>query len=65
MQSKCKLSGIELIFGVKGLKAQQICVIERIENGKVKDTALSRQETLMRQRQKVTPMLHYLQVNRS
>jgi hypothetical protein len=23
MQSKCKLSGIELIFGVKGLKAQQ------------------------------------------
>jgi polyphosphate kinase len=31
--------GIELILG-KGTKgSQQICVIERIENGKVKDTA--------------------------
>ena len=28
--------GIELIFGVKGLKVHsKICVIERIENGKV------------------------------
>jgi polyphosphate kinase len=32
--------GIELLFWVKGLKVHsKICVIERIENGKVKDTA--------------------------
>jgi polyphosphate kinase len=53
--------GIELIFGVKGLKVHsKMCVIERIE-GKVKDMALYQLEILMKLLQRYILMSHYLQ----
>jgi hypothetical protein len=54
--------GIELIFGVKGLKVHsKMCVIERIEGGKVKDMALYQLEILMKLLQRYILMSHYLQ----
>jgi polyphosphate kinase len=54
--------GIELIFGVKGLKVHsKMCVIERIEGGKVKDMVLYQLEILMKLLQRYILMSHYLQ----
>ena len=37
MLSKCKRKGVQMIFGVKGLKVHcKACVIERLEGGKIK-----------------------------
>ncbi len=37
MQSKCRPEGINLIFGIKGLKVHsKVCVIERIEDDKIR-----------------------------
>jgi polyphosphate kinase len=49
--------GIELIFGVKGLKVHsKICVIDRIEEGRLNVTDLFQPEISMNQRQKFIPM---------
>jgi hypothetical protein len=53
--------GIELIFGVKGLKVHSKMCIERIEGGKVKDMALYQLEILMKLLQRYILMSHYLQ----
>jgi polyphosphate kinase len=52
--------GIELIFGVKGLKVHSKMCVERIEGGKVK-MILYQLEILMKLLQRYILMSHYLQ----
>lgn len=53
--------GINLIFGIKGLKVHsKICVIERIEFGKLKGTDLFQREISTNLQQKFIPMLPFL-----